>query len=71
MPIDVYGHRNRAVAKLLLNVGRAYPRHEKYCGVGVPQVVGVSDLKPGGLARPPKLALDIPLAERGVRALRV
>jgi len=71
MPIDVYGHRNRAVAKLLLDIGRAHPRHEKYSGVGVPQVVRIADGKPGGLARPPKLALDIPLAERGVRALRV
>ena len=65
MPVDVHGHRDRAVAELFLNIGRAHPRHEKDRGIGVPQVVGVSDLKPGGLAGPPELALNIPLAERG------
>jgi hypothetical protein len=61
----------RAVAELFLNVGRAHPCHQKNRGIGVSQVVGGSDLEPGGQAGPPELALDIPLAETGVSVLGV
>jgi len=56
VPIGVHRHRDGVVAELLLDIGRALVGHQKARGIGVAQVVGVSDPHPTGVEQGPNPA---------------